>query len=141
MRHGEAGGIWRTTPFACAGPSGRRVQRCVTSTATASPAVPTIQPNISWTGSRSPVTPVDVTVSPPATTRSVPYMKRRSGRSNLEKSWCPYSSPRAAGAVRADDGGARGRAGGETVAGAAGAALQGPLRRAGTLVDADQIAG
>ena len=74
VRRGESG---RTTPFACAGSSGRRVQRCVTSTATASPAVPTTQSNLSSTGSGSPVTPVDVTVPPPATTRSVPY--RRGG--------------------------------------------------------------
>ena len=69
MRRVESG---RTTPPACAGPAGERVQRWVTSKAAASPVVPTTHPNISSTDSRSPATAVDVTVFPLDTMRSVP---------------------------------------------------------------------
>ena len=57
---------------AAAGQRGKRVQRCVTFHGYCIGVVPTTQPNISSTGSRSPTTPVDVTVSPPDTMRSLP---------------------------------------------------------------------
>ena len=71
-RLGEAGGIWVDDAVGVRRAGGGRVQRCVIFHGYCIAVVPRTQPNISSTASRSPATPVDVTVSPPDTVRSVP---------------------------------------------------------------------